>query len=434
MKLSISNFAKIDKADITIDGITVIAGENNTGKSTIGKIIFSIFNSLCNIEEKVYKQRISNIKSLNRKIMQNHIKGSQAYSEFMNYYSFVNKFCRQILKDGLEKSKNDIDNELNIELKNYIDKENESFFDDYDLMINEIVNNIVEVNNLSNDILTKEIITRYFNSVFNGQVNSLSVKDNEDAEVILQIKDKCNRLLFRNNSCQEFLGEINIQHKAVYIDNPFVIDELSSRENVDIITDTLRKLLLSQNSDPMDGVIEAVIAKEKLNDIFALLGDIVEGDISSNKMTGELYLKSKAFDKPIAVSNLSTGMKSFVVLKMLLEKGSINDKDVIVLDEPEIHLHPQWQIAYAELLVLLQKKFDLSVVVTTHSPYFVDAINLFSCKYNTDNNVNYYISSVNDNKVEMRNVTGNIEEIYKKMASPIEALDTLRYELNNDEG
>lgn len=434
MKLSISNFAKIDKADITIDGITVIAGENNTGKSTIGKIIFSIFNSLCNIEEKVYKQRISNIKSLNRKIMQNHIKGSQAYSEFMNYYSFVNKFCRQILKDGLEKSKNDIDNELNIELKNYIDKENEAFFDDYDLMINEIVNNIVEVNNLSNDILTKEIITRYFNSVFNGQVNSLSVKDNEDAEVILQIKDKCNRLLFRNNSCQEFLGEINIQHKAVYIDNPFVIDELSSRENVDIITDTLRKLLLSQNSDPMDGVIEAVIAKEKLNDIFALLGDIVEGDISSNKMTGELYLKSKAFDKPIAVSNLSTGMKSFVVLKMLLEKGSINDKDVIVLDEPEIHLHPQWQIAYAELLVLLQKKFDLSVVVTTHSPYFVDAINLFSCKYNTDNNVNYYISSVNDNKVEMRNVTGNIEVIYKKMASPIEALDTLRYELNNDEG
>lgn len=42
MKLNISNFAKIDNADIIIDGITVIAGENNTGKSTIGKILFSI--------------------------------------------------------------------------------------------------------------------------------------------------------------------------------------------------------------------------------------------------------------------------------------------------------------------------------------------------------------------------------------------------------
>lgn len=48
MKLSISNFAKIDKADITIDGITVIAGENNTGKSTIGKILFQ-YLILCKI-------------------------------------------------------------------------------------------------------------------------------------------------------------------------------------------------------------------------------------------------------------------------------------------------------------------------------------------------------------------------------------------------
>ena len=43
MKLRIKNFAKIEDADINIDGITVIAGENNTGKSTVGKIFFSLF-------------------------------------------------------------------------------------------------------------------------------------------------------------------------------------------------------------------------------------------------------------------------------------------------------------------------------------------------------------------------------------------------------
>lgn len=32
MKLRIRNFAKISKADIEIDGITIIAGNNNTGK------------------------------------------------------------------------------------------------------------------------------------------------------------------------------------------------------------------------------------------------------------------------------------------------------------------------------------------------------------------------------------------------------------------
>ena len=117
---------------------------------------------------------------------------------------------------------------------------------------------------------------------------------------------------------------------------------------------------------------------------------------------------------------------------MLIEKGCLKDKDVLVLDEPEIHLHPQWQIAYAELIVLLQKQFDLSVVVTTHSPYFVDALNLFSCKYGTDKKVNYYLSSNHDNTVVMENVTENIDLIYKKMATPIQMLDTLRYELNNN--
>lgn len=53
MKLNIKNFAKIKEANIVIDGITVIAGENNTGKSTVGKILFALFNSLSNVDEKI---------------------------------------------------------------------------------------------------------------------------------------------------------------------------------------------------------------------------------------------------------------------------------------------------------------------------------------------------------------------------------------------
>ncbi|MBW5379572.1 AAA family ATPase, partial [Brachyspira hampsonii] len=45
MKLTINNFSKIKKADVNLKGITVICGENNTGKTTVGKILFSIFDS-----------------------------------------------------------------------------------------------------------------------------------------------------------------------------------------------------------------------------------------------------------------------------------------------------------------------------------------------------------------------------------------------------
>lgn len=37
MKITIENIMKIEHSDILLDGITVIAGENNTGKSTVGK-------------------------------------------------------------------------------------------------------------------------------------------------------------------------------------------------------------------------------------------------------------------------------------------------------------------------------------------------------------------------------------------------------------
>ena len=427
MKLNISNFA-IDNADIIIDGITVIAGENNTGKSTIGKILFSIFNSLYDINEQIQGQRISEINANNRKIIQNHINVQMDFKTYRQYTLYVERYVNNIIFNNETFNKDEIAAELNEQFK----EKNNSIFDDYDIMLEEIADNIIRVMNISNDVIRKEIISRYFNSVFNRQINSLSSdRDINLADIDLQIKDKHNKLSFSNNECNDFLGEINILHKAVYIDNPFIIDELSKYQDLNIINETLKALLLNKKNDIFDGVIGAVMAKEKINDIMILLRKVVDGDITNDQMTGEFYLQLNGYNEPVALSNLSTGMKSFVILKMLLEKGSLSEKDVVILDEPEIHLHPQWQIAYAELLVLLQKQFDLSVVVTTHSPYFVDAINLFSCKYATDSSVNYYISSVDNNRVNMKNVTDNIEEIYKKMVSPIEALDTLRYELNN---
>lgn len=51
MKLRIENFAKISHADIEFDGLTVLAGANNTGKSTVGKILYSFYRSYDDISE-----------------------------------------------------------------------------------------------------------------------------------------------------------------------------------------------------------------------------------------------------------------------------------------------------------------------------------------------------------------------------------------------
>ena len=64
MQLKLKDVAKIKEATINMDGITVIAGENNTGKSTIGKVLFSIFNSMYNMEDKIMSEKKKRIEQI----------------------------------------------------------------------------------------------------------------------------------------------------------------------------------------------------------------------------------------------------------------------------------------------------------------------------------------------------------------------------------
>lgn len=64
MKLSLKNIGKIETASVEINGITVIAGENNTGKSTVGRALFAVFNSFYNIQKQIESERVQNIENL----------------------------------------------------------------------------------------------------------------------------------------------------------------------------------------------------------------------------------------------------------------------------------------------------------------------------------------------------------------------------------
>ena len=61
MKLYLKNIGKIAEASLEIKGITVIAGENDTGKSTVGKALFSIFNSFYEVQEQIRQEKISSV-------------------------------------------------------------------------------------------------------------------------------------------------------------------------------------------------------------------------------------------------------------------------------------------------------------------------------------------------------------------------------------
>ncbi len=61
MKIKLENIGIIEKADIKLNGLTVIAGENDTGKSFVGKTLFALIKAFNIFEQVSYKEKDNKI-------------------------------------------------------------------------------------------------------------------------------------------------------------------------------------------------------------------------------------------------------------------------------------------------------------------------------------------------------------------------------------
>ena len=288
--------------------------------------------------------------------------------------------------------------------------------------------------NVSETDLQKEFLQRYFLEVFNEQINSL-FNVNSTMDIVITIKNRDIKIKFSNDRCTELEVPYKILHEAFYIDDPFIIDSLSIPfyrvRNISVEQRHLINSIKKYDRLKNENVFASLFAEKSLEEIYAILNDVVEGKILFQD--SNISLQSKKFNKPININNLSTGLKAFVILKILLERGILKEKDVLILDEPEIHLHPKWQMQYAQIIVLLQKFFDLSIIVTTHSADFLAAIEYYAKKHKNIDKCKFYLAKNEDNFNTFVDVTNETEEIYKQMFIPKFHLDELNYELEENE-
>jgi putative ATP-dependent endonuclease of OLD family len=70
-------------------------------------------------------------------------------------------------------------------------------------------------------------------------------------------------------------------------------------------------------------------------------------------------------------SELSTGQRSIIYL-IFSVYGNEMQNGLLIVDEPELHLHTSMQKNYFKILKNISSRFDIQVIVATHSPVFID--------------------------------------------------------------
>ncbi|WP_455790408.1 ATP-binding protein [Amedibacillus sp. YH-ame10] len=415
MRIELKDFAKIKEADIEINGISVIAGENNTGKSTVGKAIYSLFDSFYNIKMKVNNERVGKVSSLIKEL--GYFDDENGEFQYIDLDGKTEEIYNKFLEiDLLQMSKQEIIDIYGSILSDYVTA---SVIHQLSTKYEEILLNIYSVMSLSEESIRKTIVNRVFLSEFSNQVYPLLDMKSKPT-LKLQIKSDLIELEFNDEI--EIKKYIPITYQIIYLDNPFLLDSVNEnmffrrRFNGGHSASTITKLRRKRNPS----IIDETMAKDKIAIIKNKINETIHGEFIMEDSV--IKFKEEGYDSALNITNLSTGIKSIASLLRLLENNYIIHNSTIILDEPEVNLHPQWQIRLAEILVIMQKELNLHILLNTHSPYFISAIESYSAKYHIANLCKYYLSDLINSKAVFKDVTTNIDKIYDKLAAPFQIL------------
>lgn len=457
MEFTLQNVGIIRKATINLKGLTVICGSNNSGKSTAGKALYATIESLSNLEEKLHEELVTNYRralinvsrlldfdSVARYVdfdkMQEvyqkdfflllnspyKYRNSMGHRNVIEAYTALKEVVETIsptmFLDFAKKSKNDLPKKFFAYLDNleenrekalaFLAQLNKYYF-------NENLQEFAEKN-----------VAELFAAEFKGQIYPVNAKSKERKSSISMSKNGevgCSFTLVEKKEITASVSNSKLfLNNVVYIDDPYALDKIvlddeypmfyRINSRIDYSHSVKLKRMLTRRES--GSLIEKSINRDNYDDIIAKISNVIPGVLTIRE-SGMYY---EEMDKePLRVQNLATGSKMFSIIKSLLEKGKINFDTMLILDEPEAHLHPEWQNIFAEVIVLLVKELGTNILLTTHSPNFLMAIEAYVKKYELLDRANYYVAEKNSDNymVDYVCVNNKLSQIYSSFALPL---------------
>ena len=426
MRLKIENIGKVRSADVKLNGLTVIAGENSSGKSTVGKILFSAIKAVAEArdnDDKNWK------KAINKMVSSLYMRIKSVAHRYDN--PEIDKLfpipSRRFTERLMEADKSD-------ELDRHLMTLSETIRGIEDvtprmkaLMQQDLDNISIGFKNKDNRAATIKTIMEY--SIESEFMNNICSYGSEKASVYLEEKSEQTYLdlhIEKEQVSSVKVGSGEPLADATYVESPLYIHMLDTLLQAETFREaegryrrrSMLPIHIKDLAEKIDGLKMASDYPLFLEPL--AIKDIIHGEFVYDSKRRRLVFRQDGND--ILPINVASGIKSFGLVQMLLQTNTISANKVLIWDEPENHLHPEWQIAFAKLLVQLSNT-GIPVLVSTHSPYFVQGVRYFAAQQDAEKYVNYYLTeNGEDGLAELKEVTDDLNAIFVKLSKPLNAI------------
>lgn len=402
MELSLKHWGKLRKAVVPINGITLVCGFNNSGKSTVIKSVYSFLSALLQIKKNIeLNERLeaststTNNANSSTNTGANVIAGADANAKERGLDSVnsgdpnldanvssgespleISFVQRTILKtEMLQFFGTSIANTHNPQHRAKLSlKHNYQSRHDEELKVAIHVNEIEEVQNLH--IIADRKADESDSAAIGTapKIASVATLSSADAKLSatgrrkvrpehLLCDDLPREILLFNNP--ELISAIN--HQTIYEHHEHTITHgLKPHER------RILSLITNYAPQPLPKVYE------ELN---AVLNELCLGELRAHEHEFVYAIHQNGKNYYMSLDTLSSTQKLALLCKSLLSRGIFNKRTMIVWDNLEQGLHPEDEIHLVKFLFLLQLKLKVKVVLSTSSIYVVRAFRALSREY-----------------------------------------------------
>lgn len=404
MKLIIKNLGPIKNNTQAIDlskDFFVFVGQNNSGKSYIAQLLWAIFN-----QDIIHKFARTNVEIIDNQIVEN-INNIEVTSELLavilnRYSSFLQEEAKKEIFNIGKNSQilNNIVIRFEYEISELREQEIKAIVKIQDDL------EYIEAKKDKGDLIYKFAEKQLPDSILEvfprGKLDGDLLDDKKFLLIAIIITT-----MLKHKHETFFLPASRIFFPTFYR-YIYEVDRKRREQDIKKLVDLLEnphkkgKIQLSDLEDldfkykrkytePMNQVFEKLFSlnfeesfEENIEghyiNLVKQLQEIIGGEIKLISVEGigliEFYFKIDSVDEPLPMYLASSSVNQLTPLYLYLKYWASEKNNFLMIDEPEVNLHPENQIKLINILIqFIQNETGNKVLITTHSSMLANAIN-----------------------------------------------------------